>query len=378
VRHPQYVLIDMILSIFIIQPGPRAQKRNTHVDVSKRIVIHGAGSVGCYIGGWLAAAGLPVTFLGRPGIQREIAANGMLLTDQEGRQHRFEPGEVDYRTDPQVLSEATLILVTVKSEGTPDAIAEIQRHAREGVPVVSLQNGVRNVATLRAGLGEARVIAGMVPFNVAHTKAGHWHRGTSGELHVEHGPLLDAYVPWFEKAGLPLLRMADVVGTQWGKLLLNLNNPINALSGRPLRAQLGESGYRQCLALCIEEALQCMTDAGIALPADIGLVPPAEMIGLLRLPDEDYARLVGERHKIDEQARSSMWEDLEQGRPTEIEYLSGEIVALAASLGREAPFNAKARTLIRAAEQGGRRDWTGLELLQQFKDAGKIAGDADR
>jgi 2-dehydropantoate 2-reductase len=267
--------------------------------------------------------------------------------------------------------------VTVKSEGTPNAIAEIQRHAREDVPVVSLQNGVRNVAALRAGLGDARVVAGMVPFNVAHTKAGHWHRGTSGELHVEYGPLLDPYVPWFEKAGLPVVRMADVVGTQWGKLLLNLNNPINALSGLPLRVQLGESGYRQCLALCIEEALQCITEAGIALPADIGLVPPAELITLLRLPDEDYGRQVGQRHKIDEQARSSMWEDLEQGRPTEIEYLSGEIVALAATLGREAPFNAKARALIRAAERGGRRDWTGPELLQQFKDAAGTGADAD-
>jgi 2-dehydropantoate 2-reductase len=64
-----------------------------------------------------------------------------------------------------------------------------------------------------------------------------------------------------------------------------------------------------------------------------------------------------------------MWEDLEAGRRTEVDYLSGEVVALAASVGRGAPVNAKACALVHAAEQGGRRDWSGPELLLQFREA---------
>ncbi|QBR03990.1 2-dehydropantoate 2-reductase [Paraburkholderia pallida] len=342
------------------------------MHVSNRIVVHGAGSVGCYIGGCLAAAGLSVTYLGRPRIQSEVAANGMLVTDQDGRRHAFQPCEVDYRTEPETLSEATLILVTVKSEGTKAAVQEIQRYARVGVPVVSLQNGVRNAAELRAGLGDERVLAGMVPFNVVHLGPGHWHCGTSGKLEIEGSALLADYLPWFGKADLPVVEMTDVAATQWGKLLLNLNNPINALSGLPLRDELAQASYRQCFALCVEEAVQCLIAAGIT-PRSIGSMPPAEMIELLRLPDAEYHRVVGKHHKIDAAARSSMWEDLEHGRPTEVDYLSGEVVALAETLGRASPINARARALVREAERGGRRDWTAKELLKQFEDAVTIA-----
>ncbi|WP_432262536.1 2-dehydropantoate 2-reductase [Cupriavidus sp. TMH.W2] len=329
------------------------------------IVIHGAGSIGCYIGGWLAAAGAPVIYLGRSGIREEIAAHGMLLTGQEGRQCGFQPREVDYRTDPQVLSEARLILVAVKSLGTQAAAEEIRRHARQDALVVSLQNGLRNATALRAALRDKRVLAGMVPFNVVHRGPGHWHCGTSGNLQIEASPLLADYLPWFAQAGLPVTESADIAATQWGKLLLNLNNPINALSGLPLREQLAQAAYRRCLAFCVEEALHCLNGAGIR-PRAVGPVPPEEMVRLLRLPDDEYQLVVGARQKIDAAARSSMWEDLEHGRPTEVDYLNGEVVALAKALGQSAPCNAMALALVHAAEHGGRRDWGGGELLQQL------------
>jgi 2-dehydropantoate 2-reductase len=66
---------------------------------------------------------------------------------------------------------------------------------------------------------------------------------------------------------------------------------------------------------------------------------------------------------IDPNARSSMWDDLEAKRPTEIDYIQGEIVALANRLGRQAPVNARLVGLIREAERGGKRNYTGAELL---------------
>ena len=56
---------------------------------------------------------------------------------------------------------------------------------------------------------------------------------------------------------------------------------------------------------------------------------------------------------IDPEARSSMWEDLERRRPTEIDYLQGAIVAMAAKLGVPVPINARIAELVRAAEAAG-------------------------
>ncbi len=61
-----------------------------------------------------------------------------------------------------------------------------------------------------------------------------------------------------------------------------------------------------------------------------------------------------------------MWEDLEAGRPTEIDYLNGEVVRLADSLGRRAPVNRRLVELIRAAETD-RRAWSGADLLRELQ-----------
>ena len=84
---------------------------------------------------------------------------------------------------------------------------------------------------------------------------------------------------------------------------------------------------------------------------------------LLRLPDAIFKRLASAMLHIDEAARSSMWDDLQAGRKTEIDYLNGAVVLLAASLGRTAPCNSHMMQLIHAAESGAGKAWTGSELL---------------
>src|SRR5688572_3238308 len=105
-----------------------------------RIVILGAGSVGCFIGGAWAAAGLPVSFVGRERIGREIAEHGLTLTDYSGWRARLAAEQVQYSTKPQTLAGADVIALCVKSTGTAAAAKEIARHAKKGALVVSFQN----------------------------------------------------------------------------------------------------------------------------------------------------------------------------------------------------------------------------------------------
>jgi 2-dehydropantoate 2-reductase len=82
------------------------------------------------------------------------------------------------------------------------------------------------------------------------------------------------------------------------------------------------------------------------------------------LPDALFTRVAATMLRIDPQARSSMWEDLQAGRRTEVDYLNGAVVKLAQSLGLNAPANARMVTLMRAAEAGTQPALSGTVLWQ--------------
>ncbi len=332
------------------------------------VAVFGAGSIGCYVGGCLAAAGTPVQFIGRPRIRDSLRSHGLRLTDYRGRDQQVAAGQLRFATDAQACADARLVLVTVKSAATVDAGQSLAAVLRPDALVISLQNGLGNAARLAETLPGRRVIAGMVPFNVVNQGQGHFHQGSEGELEVAADPALDDWLPAFIAAGLPLTQHADMPAVLWAKLLLNLNNAINALCGLPLKQELSQRDFRRCIALAQAEALGLMQNEGIH-PARLTPLPAHWIPRLLGAPDALFRLLANKMLEIDPQARSSMWEDLEAGRPTEIDWINGEVLRLAQKLGRQAPVNARLIELIRAAESGGRRDWSGAELLAELRRA---------
>ena len=94
-----------------------------------------------------------------------------------------------------------------------------------GTPVLSLQNGMQNAPLASQAAPALNVVPGMVAFNVAHGPDGRFHRGTAGQLAARDTPALRLWQPHFERAGLPLVLHTELRNVQWGKLLLNLNNP---------------------------------------------------------------------------------------------------------------------------------------------------------
>jgi 2-dehydropantoate 2-reductase len=314
------------------------------------IVVAGAGSIGCFVGGLLAAAGRDVRFLARPRMVTELQAHGLTLTDRDGGNRRVPAASLSVTDSPTVLAEPGLILVTVKSSATPEMAELIARHAKAGAVVLSLQNGIGNADRLRAVASGQRVVAGMVAFNVLHRGEGRFHRGTDGSLTVEAG--VPGLVPVLSAPGLVVEEHPDMAGLAWGKLLMNLNNALNALSGLPLRQQLAERRWRLLLAASQREALSLLAAARI-VPARVGKVRPRLLPAIVSLPNPLFGLLARAMVKIDPEARSSMWEDLEKRRPTEVAHLQGAVVELARSLGRDAPINRKVMEAVRRAEAAG-------------------------
>ncbi|MEJ7688728.1 MAG: 2-dehydropantoate 2-reductase [Variovorax sp.] len=311
------------------------------------VLVMGAGSVGCFVGGSLAAEGVRVMFVGRSRVLHVLARRGLTLSDLDGNERHVPAAHLQLAEQVPVGVHPALVLLTVKSGATADAAAELAAVLPPGTPVLSLQNGISNAATAAQVAPTLRVLPGMVPYNIAELEDGAFHRGTEGRLAAQDDPALRPWRSVFERASVPLDLHADLAPVQWGKLLLNLNNPVNALSGLPLREQLLQRGYRRCLAALMDEALEALSWAGIA-PAQLAAVPARRLPAILRLPTPLFRLVAARMLRIDAKARSSMADDLALSRRTEIGALCGEVVRLAASNGARAPRNATMVELLEA------------------------------
>ena len=332
-----------------------------------RIAIFGAGSVGCYIGGRLAAGGAQVTLIGRARLRDDLATHGLHLSDYRGGEDHVR--DIPFALEPEAAAGAALVLVCVKSQHSAEAARSLKPHLAAGAQIVSLQNGVTNTATLSEGLNRP-VLMGMVGFNVAAQGDGRFHQGTQGDLHLEHSPGMVPFLGAFQRAGLAIIQHSDMRPVLWAKLMLNLNNAINALANIPLRAELAQRGFRLCLALAQQELLQLTAGASLPRFARLSPLPAAWIPPVLRLPDPAFRVVASSMLRIDPLARSSMSDDLASGRPPEVAWINGAVVRLAENQGRDAPVNRRLCALIdEAAHATSRPTWTAAELLADLTTA---------
>jgi 2-dehydropantoate 2-reductase len=329
-----------------------------------QIIVLGAGSIGCYLGGCLAAAGQDICFIGRNRIQNQLQKHGLHLSDWQGRKESLTPQQITFTTHIEAIANADYILLTVKSGDTASTTNLILAHAKPTAIIVSFQNGIQNVALLQQLLPQHKVVKAMVPFNVLNDEHGGFHCGTEGNLAIEanNNQYLDL-IEAFKQANLPVIVHKDITGVQWGKLIMNLNNAVNALSGVPLLEQLNNREYRKIMTQVICEALRVMKHAGIT-PAKTGKVIPKLMPYILSLPNWLFKIVASATLKIDPKARSSMYEDFVLKRKTEIDFLNGEIVSLAKHHGLDAPVNRAIVSLVNVAyeKQAGSPNLTAKQI----------------
>ena len=215
----------------------RAVRAGGRAAASARVAVVGAGAVGCYYGGMLARAGVPVTLIGRPAHVEAMRRDGLRLTSAAFDEH--------------IPVEASTDVAAVAGARAGAGVRQVHRHRRHRAPssrphlapdarVLSLQNGVDNAPRLQAVLG--RPVAPAVVY-VASEMAGpgHVRHLGRGELvipaDIGHGarPRGSAdIVALFARAGVPVELSDNVVGALWGKLLLNCGyNAISAITDLP-------------------------------------------------------------------------------------------------------------------------------------------------
>lgn len=319
-----------------------------------RVGVLGAGAIGTFLGGRLASAGASVTLVGRPRVLDPIAERGLVVEDLEGEPRRLAPDALRVAHDPAALGDAEVVLVTTKIGDTEAAARAVSAATAPEVPVVSVQNGVDGPATLGRVLGPSRAYGGMIAYNVVFRDATTLRRATTGPLVIEHGPpVVRDLVRTLRAAGLETLESSEMPRVLWTKLLFNLNNALNALSGLPLRAQLRDREYRRLMATMMREGLAVMQARGLR-PTRFGALYPPLVARILPVPDVVFERVARAMLAIDPAARSSMADDLALGRKTEIDALNGAVVRSGREQGVPTPVNARVVEAIHAAETAGK------------------------
>lgn len=315
-----------------------------------KVGVFGAGAIGASVGIRLSAAGVPVSMVARPSL---IAVrDGLVSRGLDGQTYR--PGEdlvVD--EDPEILADVDLCLVTVKSRHTREAAETLAGVLPPEAAVLSLQNGLRNPIRLRAAL-EQSVAGGMVSYNVVRPEPGVFVQATKGPILVgalegARGADLAALRRAAASVGIHFDVRSDIDDVMAGKLLLNLNNGICAVTGVTIAESLRSRTLRRCFSRIMREGLAVLRGSGLSPRSIVGL-PPGAIARLLTLPDAIVLRVAKSLVAVDPSAKSSTLQDLEAGKPTEIDDLCGEIVLRAQEAGLSAPANATITDAIHALE----------------------------
>ncbi|HEV3088678.1 MAG TPA: 2-dehydropantoate 2-reductase [Candidatus Elarobacter sp.] len=297
-----------------------------------KIGIVGAGAIGLTLAAALAGKHDVVVLARRAALAELLARDGIEIAGDTGT-HRVA---VRATADPHALADRDAVIVAVKAYATPDALAPLRGVLAPHALVASVQNGIDYVAAARAALPDARIVAGSTMQGAIALGEGRVrpiNRGTTTFARDDSAsPTSDDLVAAFAAAGLDARVSDDVDTVLWRKLVVNAAiNPLGALAS----ATNGEIVSDPDLAALAR-----------ALAAEAAAVAAAEGIALA-----DPWALVEAAARSATANRNSMLQDLDAGRPTEIDAISGTLVRRAAAHRIAVPRTETMLRLVRARER---------------------------
>ncbi len=305
---------------------------------SMRIGIAGAGAVGCHYGSLLQQAGNHVCLLARGAHLNAMRDTG--LTHISGDELQILKVSAD--DHPSILKGCSIVILTCKMMDIGIILKSMKPYVSEDALLVTLQNGVEAPEMVAAGFTEHALAAGTAfigariekPGVVIHSAAGGirvglWQHEKKGE------ELLRLLIQAFAQAGIPIREEADVRLMLWRKLLWNCGfNAITAMT--------------RCFAKDVVANKETLTIVRQAME-ETAAVARAEGIEIGEEDIRKHIRVTLEMGPV----KTSMWQDIDRGKQTEVDYINGFVVRKAEALGMGAPANRILATLIHALEPVG-------------------------
>lgn len=342
-----------------------------------RVMIIGAGAIGGMLAARLAARGVRVALVGRDAQVEAIRREGLRLREPAGFVRRFPLPATVSAAEALAGERPSLVALAVKTQDLAQACRELAPHLAglPGVPVVTLQNGVQADELAGAALGRERIVGAVVMCAASALEPGQVEVQFPGWLVVGEpfGPVRrrTRQVAEVLGAAVPAYVTENLTGVRWSKLISNLNNGLCAATGllmgelledpagRVLPVRVMKEGYvvaraagvrldhglyglgrralgqgRRTAAIAVLQSVMTLVLAWLPEGAATAVLMAAGRTGLGRLP-----------------VRGSTWQSLMRGRPSEIDFLNGEIVRWGEALGLPVPYNRRVVEVVHQVER---------------------------
>ncbi len=305
------------------------------MNKTPKVVVLGAGSVGCYFGGMLARAGHDVTLIARANHVEAITNNGLHMDCQSFQDYV----QVKARSDYIPLSDADIVLCCVKSPDTEFVINEVKPYLNKSAVILSLQNGVDNAERIAKLVDNPTyptvvyVATAMVgPGKLKHFGRGELVLGSLGNDSNELKILSD----FLQQSNIPCEISSNIRKDLWLKFLVNCSyNGISAIGQIQYGNMVSNPEVVNLINQITEECLMIAEKEGV-------------MISAAEADQANHAIGVTMSGQ-----KSSTAQDLVKGKLTEIDYLNGLIVRRAAEHGLSAPANQAVYALVKMLEKNG-------------------------
>jgi 2-dehydropantoate 2-reductase len=344
-----------------------------------KVSILGAGAIGSMLGGLIKVSrpDVDVQFVARGDYGRALQQRGGVELEGPWGKHNVE---VSVSDDPASIADSDLVLLTVKSHGTEEAISSAEPHLGDAT-VVSIQNGI-NGELLSSYIAPARLVMGMTAMNVAVVQPGHARLQLKGTTVL--GPNTErsnrqavaSALAILKATGLRVAEHPNVEGVQYNKLAINAIGYASCLSESNFISEcVCDPTWRRAVGLpLLEECLHVFDRAGVRLAKIPGCPSVYQLRTLFQLMNSPICGMIvnpAARWLYDRQPIVfSLYQDLLRGKETEVDFVNGEIVRIGAAHACDAPFN---RCIVELVHNLERRETdsflTPTEVIDHMKNA---------
>lgn len=293
--------------------------------------------MGSLFGGKLSLAGHEVVLydvyrehvekIVRDGLAIEDAATGAVII-----------AHPNASADPQAVEGSEALVFFVKSTATEQVAAQFAAFAGKETIALTLQNGLGNEGIIRRWFGAEKTAAGVTSQGATFLGPGRIRHAGKGPTHVAmadgKNDKLAALADALDRAGFETHVERDVAALVWSKLVINVGiNALTAITGQPNGKLLESEELKALMADLVAEAVAVAKAMGIRITYEDPLATVYDVAGKTGAN------------------RSSMLQDFDKGRETEIDFMNGAIVREAAAQGLGVPVNATITRLVKALEK---------------------------
>ncbi len=315
-----------------------------------KVAVIGLGAIGGLVAGYLKAKGVTVISVGRLEQKKEIERHGLEIEGARGRALVY----LDVKT--RLEEKVDLVVLTVKTQDIRDAVDKSRDFLVNGPLILSTQNGVRADKLLSLMLGPERLVASIVMFGatyiphhrVVHNFEGNWLVGRPSGANDE----AVTQVVEILKVAFETVPVENIGGMKWTKVFVNASNCIPAVLGKSMQETYGDLEMCKWALRILKEGFDVVDQLKIEL-LDMPDFEIKKLKGLSALPLEQAAPIYsGIMTKLSEKPLyGSILQSIRRGRPSEIDFINGELANQAKTHSIDARLNTRVTELVHKVEE---------------------------